>query len=29
VIENAARIEELLAAQPPIPDRDEEDGADG
>jgi ribosome-binding factor A len=29
VIEYAARIEELLAAQPPIPDRDDEDGADG
>ena len=27
VIEYAARIEELLAAQPPIPDRDEDDDA--
>jgi ribosome-binding factor A len=29
VIEYAARIEELLAAQPPIPDRDDDEGVDG
>jgi ribosome-binding factor A len=29
VIEYAARIEELLAAPPPIPDRDDDEGVDG